>query len=214
MADKVIDKTFNSLWNENHRKHNKSEIQYDDWLVKWLPQLKSEANILELGCGLGNNAKFLADNGIKELATDLSEVALENVAKIEGITTQKLDLTEPFAFEDESFDIVLADLCLHYFSESMTEKIMLEIKRVLKKDGMLLARVNSTADINHGAGQGEKLEENFFFVEGYNKRFFDVKTAQKFFGLIGSCQVNNAVMKRYEKEKQLLEICVLKKIIK
>jgi cyclopropane fatty-acyl-phospholipid synthase-like methyltransferase len=63
MANKVIDKTFNSLWNENHRKHNKSEIQYDDWLVKWLPQLKSGANILELGCGLGNNAKFLADNG-------------------------------------------------------------------------------------------------------------------------------------------------------
>lgn len=45
MANKVIDKTFNSLWNENHRKHNKSEIQYDDWLVKWLPQLKSGANI-------------------------------------------------------------------------------------------------------------------------------------------------------------------------
>jgi len=163
-----------------------------------------------IGCGLGNNAKFLADNGIKELATDLSEVALENVAKIEGVTTQKLDLTEPFAFADESFDIVLADLCLHYFSEAMTEKIILEIKRVLKKGGILLARVNSTADINHGAGQGEKLEENSFFVEGYNKRFFDEETAQKFFGLIGSCQVRNAVMKRYEKEKQLLEICALK----
>lgn len=46
---------------------------------------------------------------------------------------------------------------------------------------MLLARVNSIADINHGAGQGEKLEENFFFVEGYNKRFFDEETAQKVF---------------------------------
>ena len=96
------------------------------------------------------------------MATDLSEVALENVAKIEGVTTQKLDLTEPFAFADESFDIVLADLCLHYFSEAMTEKIMLEIKRVLKKGGMLLARVNSIADINHGAGKARSWKRISF----------------------------------------------------
>lgn len=57
---------------------------------------------------------------------------------------------------------------------------MQEIKRILAPHGHLIARVNSTADINHGAGQGRKIEENFYFVEGYNKRFFDIKDAKKF----------------------------------
>lgn len=43
---------------------------------------------------------------------------------------------------------------------------MREIKRILTPNGYLIARVNSVDDINYGAGQGEKLEENFFFCRG------------------------------------------------
>mgnify|MGYP005790025775 FL=1 len=45
---------------------------------------------------------------------------------------------------------------------------MKEIKRILKPNGNLLARVNSISDLNYGAGQGQRLEENYYFVDGYN----------------------------------------------
>ncbi len=83
---------------------------------------------------------------------------------------------------------------------------MQEIKRILSPNGNLLARVNSTADINHGAGQGKKLEENFYFVEGYNKRFFSIEDAQKFFSIIGKVKVREADMLRYTKLKKVIEV--------
>ena len=56
-------------------------------------------------------------------------------------------------------------------------KFKKEIARVLKPNGNLLARVNSISDLNYGAGQGQRLEENYYFVDGYNKRFFSEKDA-------------------------------------
>ncbi len=202
-----MEKTFNDMWNKNHLENMGKEIIYDDWLEKYIKNFDKNSKILELGCGLGNNAKYLSEHGYNELATDLSSVALQYVKeKLPNIETKVLDLTKPFPFEDNQFDIVIADLSLHYFSSSMTEKIMKEIKRVLRKGGKVYARVNSVHDLNHGAGQGEKIEEHYYFVEGYNKRFFDEKDANKFFGLIGDCKAKEQVMNRYKKEKITFEI--------
>lgn len=49
---------------------------------------------------------------------------------------------------------------------------MQDIKRILRLNGNLLSRVNSIADVNFGAGKGEKIEKNFYYVGGYNKKFF------------------------------------------
>ena len=88
---------------------------------------------------------------------------------------------------------------------------MREIKRILTPNGYLIARVNSVEDINHGAGQGKKLEENFYYVEGYNKRFFTIQDAVKFFSIIGDTKVKEADMLRYSKPKKVFEILVQKK---
>ena len=203
----ILERTFNDMWNKNHLNNMGDEIKYDNWLEKYMKFFNKESKILELGCGLGNNAKFLAEHGIYEVATDLSEIAVNYVkTQIPQTEVQILDLTKPFQFEDNSFDIVIADLCLHYFSSDMTIKIMNEIKRVLKNGGRLFARVNSTKDLNHGAGQGKKLEENYYFVEGYNKRFFDERDTKKFFGTIGDCLAKEGTMERYAKKKFLIEI--------
>lgn len=103
-------------------------------------------------------------------------------------------------------------MSLHYFDEQTTKSIMQEIKRILTPNGHLIARVNSTADINHGAGQGKKIGENFYFVEGYNKRFFDVSDAKKFFSIIGKAEIKEADMLRYSKPKKVIEVNVEKEM--
>ena len=66
-------------------------------------------------------------------------------------------MTKGLPFADNFTDLMICDLNLHYFTEKTTFEILQEIKRVLKPGGILLFRVNSTKDVNHGAGEGKKL---------------------------------------------------------
>lgn len=65
-------------------------------------------------------------------------------------------------FEDNLTDIIISDLSLHYFTEEKTLEILKEIKRVLKPNGLLIFRVNSVKDVNHGAGQGIEIEQHLY----------------------------------------------------
>ena len=91
---------------------------------------------------------------------------------------------------------------------------MNEIKRILKTDGILLARVASVNDFNFGAGVGKELEKNFYFEGDYTKRFFDLEDVNKFFGIIGSVETEETSMTRdeeeYSKPKILYKVKVMK----
>lgn len=106
-------------------------------------------------------------------------------------------------FEDESFEIVCADLCLHYFKEKDTRMILEEISRVLTMGGHLFVRVNSVNDVNHGAGQGVEIELHLYKTEeGMFKRFFSN------FDIL-YCEEEK--MFRYSLEKIVYSICLKKK---
>lgn len=87
---------------------------------------------------------------------------------------------------------------------------MNEIKRILKKDGILLARVARIDDCNLGG----KLEINFCLDGTYIKRYFDEADVKDYFGLIGKLQYKKTSMvinEEYSKQKKLFEIKVIKK---
>lgn len=203
---------FKEDWNKIHEKFFSCEIKYDDWLDKYKNLLeRCKSSILDLGCGTGNDTLYLVERGFKVISCDYSEVALEKIKKvIPKAETCLLDISKKLPFKNESFDIIIADLSLHYFDDKTTKSIMGEIKRVLKPDGHLIARVNSVEDINHGAGQGIKLEKNFYFVEGYNKRFFDDTVIIKYFSIIGEVNLLHSVMLRYSTPKKTIEVVIKK----
>ena len=205
---------FKDYWDETHQKYSQGKIVYDNWLDDYKKVLdKCKTPVLDLGCGTGNDTLYLTERGFKVIACDYSEVALDKIKNVfANVETKLIDISQPLPFTDNSFDLIIADLSLHYFDEQTTKNIMKEIKRILSAGGHLLARVNSTADINHGAGQGKKLENNFYFVEGYNKRFFDVSEAEKFFSIIGKAEIKEADMLRYSKPKKVIEINVEKEM--
>ena len=123
-------------------------------------------------------------------------------------------MLETFPFANESYSLVIADLSLHYFDNDATIQIMSEIKRILKENGVLLARVASVNDFNFGAGIGEQLEKNFYFEGDYTKRFFDQEDVNKYFGIIGEVESFETSMIRneeeYSKPKMLYRIKVKK----
>ena len=197
-----------SYWNEAHKKYSKDKLTYDDWLDKYKDILdKTSKTILDLGCGEGSDSLYLTERGFKVLSVDYSPVALELVRKnVKGAKTALIDLTEPLPFEDDSFEVIIADLSLHYFDSETTFKIMKELKRILVKDGYLLARVNSTLDINYGANKGELIDPNYYLVNGYKKRFFDLEDTKKYFGFLGEVKANNSTLTKYSLSKEVIEI--------
>ncbi len=205
---------FKDYWENTHQKYSQGKIVYDNWLDSYKSVLdECKTTVLDLGCGTGNDTLYLTEKGFKVIACDYSEVALAKIKNVfTDVETKLVDISERLPFGDNSFDLIIADLSLHYFDEQTTKSIMKEIKRLLSPNGHLIARVNSTADINHGAGQGKKLEENFYFVEGYNKRFFDIKDAERFFSIIGKPEIKEADMLRYSKPKKVIEVDVEKEM--
>ncbi len=203
---------FEEYWNESHRKYFNGKIIYDDWLDKYKDILsKAKTSILDLGCGEGNDTLYLKERGYDVISLDYSKSALDIVKNnIKGAKTVLADISNELPFENDSFDIAIADLSLHYFDLNTTKKILGEIKRILTPSGHLFARVNSSDDINYGANQGVRIEENYYFVSGYNKRFFTIESAENLFSLIGKTTVSEAEMTRYTKIKKVIEIMSVK----
>lgn len=203
---------FEEYWDEIYKNRAGNIPKYDNWLEKYLNILNTTAQpILDLGCGQGNDTLYLTEKGFKVIACDYSKNALEIVNKIvPQAQTMLVDISKKLPFKDGEFKVVIADLCLHYFDKKTTIEVMRELKRILQDGGYLFARVNSINDKNHGAGQGKKIEENYYFVEGYNKRFFNTKDVNKYFSIIGEVEAKEKEMLRYEKPKKLFEIKVKK----
>lgn len=179
--------SYIDIWNDLHKdfaKNNKPK--YDEWLDEFESIISNvETEIVDLGCGVtGNNTLYLLEKGKKVISCDFAEEALKVVKNIKGSKTLLFDMLEVFPFEDNSTDLVIADLSLHYFKEKDTNIIISEIKRILKPNGYLFFRLNSTNSTEYKKiiENGEKeIEPNLFFCKNMEKRFFDEKDINKFF---------------------------------
>ncbi len=99
--------------------------------------LDKDGYFLDVGCGPGDylvSASKISDNltGI-----DIHE---ESIHKVKGLGFNGLlvDVTKKTPFSDNSFDSILISNVLHGFcANHIDKKVLLEIKRVLKKNGKL-----------------------------------------------------------------------------
>ena len=174
---------------------------YDLWLDDYKSDLDKFKNtkFLDLGCGNGADTLYLVERGYKVISVDYSKEAVNNInLNIKGGEGKILDMNEKFFFDDNSFNIIIADICLHFFNEEKTNHIMREIKRILNKGGILLARVSSINDKNYGAGSGFEIENWYYDHGSYAQRFFDEADLTKFFGIIGKFTFVEKPMTRNE----------------
>ena len=193
---------FVEMW-DNWSKRRSSIPVYDLWLDEYKDILdqNKDKEILDLGCGIGADTLYLLERGYNVLSCDFSNEALKSIQNnIPNSKTLYLDMMKVFPIEDNSYSLIIADLSLHYFDNETTIHIMSEIKRILRKGGILLSRVASVNDYNFGAGLGEQLEKNYYFEGVYTKRFFNLEDVNKYFGIIGNVKAEETQMTRNEIE--------------
>jgi SAM-dependent methyltransferase len=129
--------------------------------------------VLELGCGLGWDTRWLLGAGCSVTALDGSSVALGRLAAaLPGPTYIHHHLPDSLPFPDAAFDAVVAGLSLHYFPWAGTLGIVQEVHRVLRCGGLLVFAVNATGDVNYGYAQGVEVEPGLYNLDGHLKRFF------------------------------------------
>ncbi|MDU4853867.1 MAG: class I SAM-dependent methyltransferase [Clostridioides difficile] len=196
-------------WNNVYDNIKNSKITYDLWLDKYndILEKSKDTNIIDLGCGSGNNSVYLSERNYKVISCDYSIEALNIVKKyINNSNIVEMDLTREFPFEDAIAEIIIADLSLHYFDDYTTKKILNEIKRVLKPEGYLIARINTINDVNFNACNGKEIERYFYLTKDGYKRFFDYGDVKKYFGVFEIERAEETVMNRYGAEKKCFEV--------
>jgi 2-polyprenyl-3-methyl-5-hydroxy-6-metoxy-1,4-benzoquinol methylase len=99
---------------------------------------------LDVGCGAGREAIFLAQHGLNMIGVDLSAEALRIAAEREKEAGVQVDWHHgnvlDLPVEDQSVDFVNDRGCFHSIAEKERDQFAREIARILKPGGMMLLR--------------------------------------------------------------------------
>lgn len=132
------------FWNEFYNDRTKKIPFFtnvpDENLVSYFTRgIVQAGNVLELGCGAGRNAIYMAQQGCSVRAVDLSEVAL-NWAK-ERAAEQKLNIQFVQAnlfeidFPDNEYDFIYDAGCFHHIAPHRRMQYVGLVHRALKRGG-------------------------------------------------------------------------------
>ena len=119
---------------------------------------------LDYGCGAGRSTVFLKGLGLDVIGVDISKDMLEQTKTLDKDGEYRLITSGNLPFDDESFDIIFSSFVfLEVSSLNEIEKILMEMKRVLKKDGIIVFVTSSME-----APRGNWVSFSYDFPE--NKR--------------------------------------------
>ena len=162
--------------------------------------------ILDLGWGIGQYTNYFIEKEYDVVATDISKKALDYLSnKNPKIKTVLQDMTDKFKFNDNEFDIVFANLSIHFFNEEDTQKLLNEIHRILKPNGLFIGSVNSTSAYEFIKDHVTEIEKNYYASNGRNVRLFDEPQFEKYFNKFAKVVLNEVVETRFNHSKNMWE---------
>ena len=84
------------------------------WVVRFAPLIRSRGSVLDLACGRGRHARYLASLGHRVVAVDRDREALDALREIHAIDAREADLEQPrWPLGDERFDAIVVTNYLH-----------------------------------------------------------------------------------------------------
>ena len=84
------------------------------WVARWAGIIRAGGAVLDLACGSGRHARFLAAQGLQVEAVDRDAVALAGLAGLAGITTRCADLEgAAWPYAKRVFDAIVVTNYLH-----------------------------------------------------------------------------------------------------
>ena len=135
--------------------------QPEDELIKLIKsKVIQPCKVLELGCGHGNDSIFLAKNGFKVTAIDISKRAISEAkrrAEMAGVKIRFLaeDASQLDSLE-ETFQFIYDWACFQFIPEEKREGYLSSIKRLLESYGYFILVASSDQETVKGPYQFSK----------------------------------------------------------
>src|SRR5579864_6498569 len=124
--------------------------------------------VLDVGCGIGRHAQYLAAQGFLCTGMDASDVGLSYArerAAAAGLTIDyRAGRFYELPFSDVSFDVVIAWNVLYHGDREVAARAIDGIRRVLVPGGLYVGSMLSQR--NAGYGRGCEVRPGTFVVEG------------------------------------------------
>lgn len=143
MLEKIKDMLDSKFWAKYFKVYDvlNSLISYQELLDTICDELdiKTGEKILEAGCGTGNLALRIKEQGADVVGIDNCQEALDiYLKKNQNAKVFLADLKEKLLFPDNYFDKIVLNNTLYALPEKKQLKTMEELHRILKKEGWIL----------------------------------------------------------------------------
>jgi len=133
---------FRDLEEQRYRSHRH--------LPGWIASMRSGAQVLEVGCGIGLDSARMVRNGLQVTAADLTTIGARTAgdrARAQGWDARYVCANgERLPFADESFDYVYSFGVMHHAAD--TQRCVDEAHRVLRDGGQALIMLYHRHSLN------------------------------------------------------------------
>ncbi|VVC03745.1 Ubiquinone biosynthesis O-methyltransferase [Candidatus Bilamarchaeum dharawalense] len=131
-------------------------------------QKRTISSILDDGCGGAVISRRLANLGYKVTGFDISKKLLDKIPKTTNLVLTT-GTSEKLPFKNNSFDCVICSEVLEHITDN--HPVILEISRVVKKDGTVLVTVPNLAGYDSLDGKWKVITRPIGFVNFFLRIF-------------------------------------------
>ena len=115
-----------------------------DWVCRFAARIRAGGSVLDVACGGGRHARYLASRGFDVVAVDIDRVALDTLAGNPRICVEHADLEGgPWPFAARRFDAVVVTRYLH-------RALLPRILDALAPDGVLIYETFAAGNEQYG----------------------------------------------------------------
>ncbi len=156
---------------EDYAEHFRDELAgkpFDRKMLDWLIEKTGGLGIIcDIGCGPGQAARYLSDQGAEACGIDLSPQMIERARKLHpGISFGQGDMLSLAGVADNSFAGVAAFYSIVHIPRPKLSRALAELKRVLRPGGTLLLAFHIGQEIIHrDEWWGKEVSLDFIFFE-------------------------------------------------
>lgn len=163
----------------NSRKIQKKLINKNDYtyrgVLSYINKLKVNGlNILDIGCGVGSVDLYLANAGARVLGIDIStngiKIAKQNVSKLKIRNAKFRKISFPNKIPNDKYDIILCLEVLEHLNNDYDA--VSKIRKLLKKDGILIASSPSINSVMYRMGLLNKFDTEVGHLRRYSEKSF------------------------------------------
>lgn len=202
-----------TFWDRKHAKgdHEHLRLIPSPFAEVAAPFFPEHADLLELGCGVGRDALYFANLGHRVLATDAASSVIEQDRELYGESTVSFSVLDIRAYEPTRlFDVVYANLALHYFTDEVTRQIVSTVAASLV-DGGIFAFACKSEDNDRTDGATEVEEGVFVAPNGHALHLFSRQYAQDLLSGLFSIVLLEEVAEEYQGKTSKIIQCIARK---